>query len=160
MVILSPILISSVSGISELNSLKYLIDTGSVVNGKVVKYENTSGPTGTGWGNYLEYTLYFEYKEGDDVWKTYKRISGDRANKNKEELEYWCQEQVGNNIELIIADNGYCKVYDDAMSIYKDTYNFVYVRGGILFAIEIVLLIGLLFLIFYKQKNKNEPLSF
>lgn len=160
MVILSPILISSISGISHLKGLKYLIDNGNVVTGRVVSYSNTSGYTGTGWGYGLEFTLYYQYQEDDTIWKTSKRISGDRAGKNKQELESWCKDQIGASIELIIADNGYCEPLDDVNSIYNSTYEFVYVRGGIVLFIEIALFIGFLILFFYKPKNKNQPLNF
>lgn len=152
---LSLIIFSSISGISELNELNYLIKNGREVEGNIIRYENTSGPTGTGWGNYTEFTLYYSYKENDFEWKTSQRFSCGRTGKSKSELEIWCKEQVGKTENLIIADNRYCKVAIELPSIYKETNDFVWLRGGIWIGLETVLLIILLVIIF-KVKIKDR----
>ncbi len=149
------IIFSSISGINELNELNYLIKNGREVEGNIIRYENTSGSTGTGWGSYTEFTLYYSYKENDFEWKTSQRFSCDRTGKSKSELENWCKEQVGKTENLIIADNRYCKIATELPSIYKETNDFVWIRGGILIGIETVLLIILLVIIF-KVKVKDH----
>ena len=104
--------------------------------------------------------MFYEYEEGDRVWKTSEswRINEEKV-KEVEEREAWCKERIGKSVKLIIDDKGHCLVADNAQSTYKEQYNFVYLRGGILLAGDVVFVIILLVCIFYKPKNRLKSRS-
>lgn len=160
MLIMSPMLASSISGVTELTNLAGLIDNGREVEGKVVSYTRYKMYGDTNRFIYVVFRLDYEYEENDVVYKDYNTWQIREDHKEQvEERERWCKSQVNKPVKLLIANNGYCKVAADLQSDYKAQRDFVFIRGGIFLAIEVSLLIGLLVLIFKKPKNKNKTLS-
>ena len=157
MLLLFSFLIPSIGGgAAHLKDLKYLIDNGREVEGKVVRY--TKGRTyGSDdlWVRVI-FHLYYEYEENGVVYsdENFWRIREDEPEK-VEERENWCKSQVNKPVKLIIADNGYCKVAEDLMPDYKAQHDFVWIRGGICLGAEGLLLIVLLVIIF-KVKVKGH----
>ena len=158
--LLTLLLSASISGISILNDYKYLIDNGREVDGKVTKYHKgyTHGTYDKRY--YYNFKLSYEYEEDDRVWKTSESwfIREDKTNEI-EEREAWCKERIGKSVKLIIDDKGHCLIAAKAQSIYKEQYNFVYLRGGILLAGDVVFVSILLVCIFYKPKNRLKSRS-
>ena len=161
--LLTLLLTSSIGGKSLADDYKYLIDNGVEVDGKVVNYRKSYYQgTNVGW-YYYGFTLFYEYEENGQVWKTSERWTIreelNMANVDEiNEMDKWCKESIGKSIKLIVDNKGHCLVADKAQSIYKNQFNFVYVRGGILLAGDIAFVIVLLFCIFYKRKNKDISL--
>ena len=153
--LLSLLLTASIGGKSLVDDYKYLIDNGWEVEGEVVNFsKGYYQGTNSGW-YYYTFKLFYEYEEHGLVWKTSERwqIWEDKSNE-VEEREAWCKDRVGNSVKLLIDDKGHCLVADKVQSMYKEQYDFVYLRGGILFGCDVMFLIVLLVCIFYKPKNK------
>ena len=158
--LLTLLLTASIGGISLLNDYKYLISNGQEVDGRIVNYHK-----GYTHGTYdkryrYHFKLFYEFEEDDRVWKTSESwfIREDKV-KEVEEREAWCKERIGESVKLIIDDKGHCLVADKAQSIYKEQYNFVYLRGGILLAGDVAFVIILIICIFYKPKNRLKSRS-
>lgn len=157
MIIFSPILISSISGAAHLNGLKYLIDNGRLVDGEVTRFTKADYQSTTDGYIRVVFKLYYEYEENGTTWFTYKwwQIRKDKS-EQVEERETWCQAQIGKSVKLIIADNGYCEINDEVNAVYKEQYDYVYVRGGIMAGFEVLLLIGIIVVVFYKKPKEKK----
>ena len=158
--LLTLLLTASIGGKSLCDDYKYLLDNGWKIEGKVVNYrKGYYQGDNTGWYYYV-FELFYEYEEGDRVWKTSEswRINEEKV-KEVEEREAWCEERIGKSVKLFIDDKGHCLVADKVQSIYKEQYNFVYLRGGILLAGDVAFVIILLVCIFYKPKNRLKSRS-
>lgn len=156
MLLFSLLLISAIGGAAHLKDLKYLIDNGREVEGKVVRYTKGRAYSNSNGFTYVVFRLYYEYEENDvtykddNVWQIREKYT-----EKVEERESWCKSQVGKSVKLIIADNGYCKVAEDLKPDYKAQHDFVWIRGGICLGAEGLLLIVLLVIIF-KVKVKGH----
>lgn len=150
------ILTSSISGITHLLDLKYLMSNGREVDGNVIELKTDAGYSNySGW-LYYNFKLYYQYEENGNLWKasSHWHVREDRTDE-LDERRAWCEQQVGKTVKLIIDDRGHCTVADELPSKYKGQYNFVWIRGGILIGLETVLLIILLVIIF-KVKIKDH----
>lgn len=149
MVFFAIILTPSIGGITHLRDLKYLMSNGREVDGDIVELEKSGGYGNHSSYYYYSFTLFYKYEENGTVWETsdYWRVREDRKDELNE-MRDWCENQVGKTVKLTIDDKGHCEPTANLPSKYKRQYDFVWIRGGILIGIEIILLIILLVIIF------------
>ncbi len=150
------ILTSSIGGITYLRDLNYLMSNGREVDGDIIELKTGEGySNNSGWLHY-SFKLYYQYEENGNVWKAsdYWQVREDKTDELNERRT-WCENQVGKTVKLIIDDKGHCEVANKLQSVYQGQYNFVWLRGGILIGVEVVLLIILLVIVF-KVKVKDH----